>query len=173
MKVEGQILDANGNGIPLLTAGTGAAATLQVSYLGLGLVSGVMPTTTDANGKFYFYVLVGSNDVGQATITASYDADGTGTTSAAVTVSKTVFIGQTAPSAEKVNVGSFKGYVALYAKGYEGKKMSAIVAGKWIVVASLASDFERVVRYTGAGYDIVTTIYIDGVMISTFNVTTK
>jgi hypothetical protein len=73
----------------------------------------------------------------------------------------------------KVNVGSFKGYVALYAKGHKGSKMSAIVAGKWIVVASLASDFERVVRFTGAGYDIVTTIYIDGVMIETFNTTTK
>ena len=70
-----------------------------------------------------------------------------------------------AASATKVNVGSFKGYVALYAKGYQGKKMSAIVAGKWIVVASLATDFERVVRYTGAGYDIVTTIYIDGVKV--------
>ena len=51
--------------------------------------------------------------------------------------------------------------------------MSAIVAGKWIQVDSLASDFERVVRYTGAGYDIVTTIYIDGVKVETFNVTTK
>jgi hypothetical protein len=73
----------------------------------------------------------------------------------------------------KVNAGSFKGYVALYAKGHKGSKMSAIVAGKWIVVASLATDFERVVRYTGAGYDIVTSIYIDGEMIDTFNVTTK
>jgi protocatechuate 3,4-dioxygenase beta subunit len=65
----------------------------------------------------------------------------------------------------KVNVGSFKGYVALYAKGYKGQKMTAIVAGKWIKVDSLASDFERVVRYTGAGYSITTKIYIDGVQI--------
>ena len=173
MKVEGQILDANGNGIPLLTAGTGAAATLQVSYLGLGLVSGVIPTTTDANGKFYFYVLVGSNDVGQATITASYDADGTGTTSAAVTVSKTVFIGQTAPSAEKVNAGSFKGYVALYAKGYAGKRMSAKVGKDWVVVPVLASDFERVVEFTGAGVDVAVRIYIDRVLLDTINLTTK
>jgi hypothetical protein len=63
---------------------------------------------------------------------------------------------------QKVNVGSFKGFVALYAKGYEGQKMSAIVAGKWIVVESLASDFERVVRFTGAGYTITTKLYIDG-----------
>jgi hypothetical protein len=73
----------------------------------------------------------------------------------------------------KVNVGSFKGYVALYAKGYKGSKMSAIVAGKWIVVPTLASDFERVVRFTGAGYDITTTIYIDGVAVETFQTLTK
>jgi hypothetical protein len=175
-RVEGQVLDINGNGIVLTTAGTGTNPTLSVTYMGLGLVSGSLPTTTDASGKFYFYVLVGSNDVGTATVTASYDADGTATTSAAVSASSVVYIGQSAPavaSDTKVNVGSFKGYVALYAKGYKGKKMSAIVAGKWIVVASLASDFERVVRYTGAGYDIVTTIYIDGVKVETFNVTTK
>jgi protocatechuate 3,4-dioxygenase beta subunit len=65
-------------------------------------------------------------------------------------------------TSQKVNVGTFKGYVALYAKGYEGQKMSAIVAGKWIVVESLASDFERVVRFTGAGYTITTKLYIDG-----------
>jgi hypothetical protein len=65
----------------------------------------------------------------------------------------------------KVNVGTFKGYVALYAKGYKGQKMSAIVAGKWIVVPTLASDFERVVRFTGAGYTITTKIYIDGVQV--------
>ena len=73
----------------------------------------------------------------------------------------------------KVNAGSFKGFVALYAKGYAGKRMTAIVAGKWLKVDSLASNFERVVRYTGAGYDIVTKIYIDGVEKGTFNLTTK
>ena len=173
MKVEGQVLDANGNGIPVLTAGTGAAATLQVSYLGLGLVSGVMPTTTDKDGKFYFYVLVGSNDVGTATVTASYDADGTGTTSAAVTVSKTIYVGQAAPSASKVNAGSFKGYVALYAKGYAGKRMSAKVGKDWVVVPALASDFERVVEFTGAGVDVAVRIYIDRVLMDTINLTTK
>jgi len=65
-------------------------------------------------------------------------------------------------TSQKVNVGTFKGYVALYAKGYEGQKMSAIVAGKWIVVESLDSDYERVVRFTGAGYTITTKLYIDG-----------
>ena len=76
-----------------------------------------------------------------------------------------VDVATAAASDTKVNVGTFKGYVALYAKGYEGQKMSAIVAGKWIVVESLASDFERVVRFTGAGYTITTKIYIDGVQV--------
>ena len=85
-----------------------------------------------------------------------------------------VDVATAAASDTKVNVGTFKGYVALYAKGYKGQKMSAIVAGKWIVVESLASDFERVVRFTGAGYTITTKIYIDGVQVGdAFTTVTK
>jgi hypothetical protein len=172
--VTGTLTDKYGNPVQIATAGTGVNPTLAVSYVGPGLVSGSLPTTTSAAGMFTFYVLLGSNDSGTATVTASFDADGTTATKAAVVTTASVTVGEVVVVSEaKVNAGSFKGYVALYAKGYEGKKMSAIVAGKWIVVASLASDFERVVRFTGAGYDIVATIYIDGVMISTFNVTTK
>jgi hypothetical protein len=146
--------------------GNGVAATstqlFSVSYTGPGFAQ-AGPTTANADGSFSLNVLVGTNDSGTGTVTVKYSTanDANYTSATDLVVSKSVL------------VGSFKGYVALYAKGYAGKKMSAIVAGKWIVVASLASDFERVVRYTGAGYDIVTTIYIDGVMISTFNVTTK
>jgi lipocalin len=39
---------------------------------------------------------------------------------------------------------------------------TAVFAGKWIQVASLDSDFERVVRFTGAGFKIDVKIYIDG-----------
>jgi len=172
-RVDGQILDVNGNGVAVTTAGTGANPTLTVTYLGLGLVSGSLPTTTDKHGKFYFYVLVGSNDKGTATITATYDADGTGTTSAAATVSETVYVGQSAPTEAKVNAGSFKGYVAIYAKGHEGKRLSAKVGKDWVVVPALASNFERVVEYTGAGYTIAVRIYIDRVLVDTITVTTK
>jgi hypothetical protein len=171
-QVKGKLADKFGNGV------TVAATFIKVTYTGPGLVVGTLPNLTDASGEFAFSVLLGSNDSGNAVITASYDQGldgdftGTATGDLDIVVSKTVVIGA-AVSAEKVNAGSFKGYVALYAKGYAGQKMSAIVAGKWIVVASLATDFERVVRFTGAGYDIVVTIYIDGEMISTFNVLTK
>jgi hypothetical protein len=114
---------------------------------------------------------MGSKDSGSATVSATYGA-ANGSISAADTAlnidikaTTTVTVGVAAVddvSDTKVNVGTFKGYVALYAKGYKGQKFSAIVAGKWIVVPTLASDFERVVRFTGAGYTITTKIYIDG-----------
>ncbi len=105
---------------------------------------------------------------------ASYDRDGDGTTYAAVTGTKTITIGGSAaaPADAKLTVGSFKGYVAIYAKGYAGKKLSAKVAGKWLTVASL-SDFQRVVRNTGAGYTIKVDLYIDGSLVKSETITTK
>jgi hypothetical protein len=169
--VSAKLADEFGNAVDT------AAGAIKVTYTGSGIVFGTLPTETDSTGSLSFAVLLGSNDSADAVITVSYDqnADGDFVDAKDLNVTSTTQITASgvAASAEKVNVGSFKGYVALYAKGYAGQKMSAIVAGKWIVVASLASDFERVVRFTGAGYDIVTTIYIDGVMIETFNTTTK
>jgi hypothetical protein len=171
-QVKAMLTDVYGNAV------NAAAGSIKVTYTGPGIVYGTLPTTTDSTGGFQFSVLLGSNDTGTVSVTVSYDQNGdtdyvdakdltaTGTTAITAT--------GVAASETKVNVGSFKGYVALYAKGYEGQKMSAIVAGKWIVVASLASDFERVVRFTGAGYTITTKIYIDGVMIGTeFTTVTK
>ena len=172
-KVTATLRDKNGNAV-LSTTGD----RMNVAYSGPGIVIAAMPTDTNTLGQVSFTVLLGTNDKGTGVVTVSYDQGddgdftGTATGDLDVVATKSLTVGAVA-SATKVNVGSFKGYVALYAKGYKGKKMSAIVAGKWIVVASLASDFERVVRYTGAGYDIVTTIYIDGVSVQSFNVTTK
>ena len=170
-QVKAKLTDVYGNGV------AAAAGRVKVTYTGAGIVFGTLPTSTDASGELSFAVLLGSNDTGTVSVTVSYDQNGdtdfvdakdlTTTSSTAINATGVV------AADTKVNVGSFKGYVALYAKGYKGSKMSAIVAGKWIVVDSLASDFERVVRYTGAGYDIVTTIYIDGVSVQSFNVTTK
>lgn len=72
-----------------------------------------------------------------------------------------------------VNAGSFKGYVAVYAKGYEGKRLSAKIGNDWVVVPSLASNFERVTDFTGAGYDINVRIFIDGVLTRAVPITTK
>jgi hypothetical protein len=74
---------------------------------------------------------------------------------------------------EKLNAGSFQGFVAIYAKGYEGQKLSAKVAGKWLTVDSLGSGFERILRYTGAGYQIKIDLYINGILLQKMEVTTR
>jgi hypothetical protein len=74
---------------------------------------------------------------------------------------------------EKLNAGSFQGLVAIYAKGYEGQKLSAKVAGKWLTVDSLGSGFERILRYTGAGYQIKIDLYINGILLQQMEVTTR
>ena len=145
------------------------SATVTLTSTGPGYLLNTSGTTLK-NGMVQTKLLLGSNDSGTAVITATMTIDGEEVTK---TTSVVVGVGAVAAADQKVNAGSFKGYVALYAKGYAGQKMTAIVAGKWLKVDSLASNFERVVRYTGAGYDIVTKIYIDGVEKGTFNLTTK
>ena len=76
-------------------------------------------------------------------------------------------------SSQKLNAGSFKGYVAIYAKGYEGKILSAKVAGKWLKINSLGSNFERILLPTGAGYEIKIDLYIDAVLLEQMEVTTR
>lgn len=78
----------------------------------------------------------------------------------------------------KLTVGTFRGYVAIYTQGYEGQKLSAKVAGKWLVVPELdeswrGNNHSRTVRLTGAGYDILVHLYIDGEFIRTQELTTR
>ena len=80
------------------------------------------------------------------------------------------------PTTQKVNAGSFKGYVAVYAKGYEGHRLSAKVGKDWVIVPSIpaaANDLYRHVEFTGAGVDVAVRIYIDRVLVDTINLTTK
>jgi len=169
--VTGQVLDANGNGV--YSAGT---ASLTVTYTGTaGIPVGSMPTTTDVNGKFVISILTSAADSGNFTLTAVYAKDGASTAAAdKISAVQVITVGSGAASADqKVNAGSFKGYVAVYAKGYAGQRMSAKVGNDWVVVESLASNFVRVVEYTGAGYTIAVRIYIDRVLVDTITVTTK
>jgi len=159
------------------TTDAGETSTdFKVTVSGPGLTLATLPTTTDADGVATFNRLIGSKDSGTITITVSYDQndDGDYLDATDLVVTKTVTIG-TAPAADdtKVNAGSFKGYVAIYAKGHEGKRLSAKVGNDWVVVPALASNFVRVVEYTGAGYTISVRIYIDRVLVDTIVVTTK
>ena len=98
-------------------------------------------------------------------------------TAFASTVSSNVEVLTSAPAAaQKVNAGSFKGYVAVYAKGYEGQRLSAKVGKDWVIVPSIpaaTNDLYRYVEFTGAGVDVAVRIYIDRVLVDTINLTTK
>jgi hypothetical protein len=171
--ITGTVKDANGNGV--YTAGT---ASIAVVYSGTaGIPVGSMPTQTDADGTFRVSVLTAAADSGLFTLTATYLKNGASTALAdRITKAQTITVGKataTAGADQKVNAGSFKGYVAVYAKGYAGQRMSAKIGNDWVVVESLASNFERVVDFTGAGYTIAVRIYIDRVLVDTITVTTK
>jgi hypothetical protein len=79
-------------------------------------------------------------------------------------------------SGQKVNAGSFKGYVALYAKGYEGQRMSAKVGNDWVIVPAIpaaTNDLFRAVEFVGAGVEISVRLYIDRVLVATIPLLTK
>ena len=160
-KVAATITDVFGNPVDA------TSGDVPVTYSGPGIVFGALPTDTNAAGQLTFSVLLGSNDSGSGAVTVNYDLDGDGILTDDVkniTVSKTVTLGS-APKTQRVNAGSFKGYA--------GQRMSAKVGKDWVVVPALASDFERVVEFTGAGVDVAVRIYIDRVLMDTINLTTK
>ena len=179
MKIGIAVTDLFGNGVN--TDGTNTAADsgadFSYSYSGAGLLVGSAPTETDATGAASASYLLGSKDSGTITVTVKYDANGDADYAdyGDLVATKTITIGSAPVAAAdtKVNAGSFKGYVAVYAKGYAGKRLSAKVGKDWVVVPALASNFVRVVEYTGAGYTIAVRIYIDRVLVDTITVTTK
>jgi len=179
--VTGKLVDANGNAVYTDNVGKvdtdKTTASIVVTYTGTaGIVVGTLPTETDANGEFKVSVLTSALDSGTFTLTAVYSKDGSVTAVAdKITSVQSITVGANAAAVadQKVNAGSFKGYVAIYAKGYRGHRLSAKVGNDWVVVESLASNFERIVEYTGAGYTIAVRIYIDRVLVDTITVTTK
>jgi len=170
----GTLVDANGNGVY-----TTGSAQIQVTYAGAGIALGAMPTETDVDGTFKVTVLAGSADTGAAALTVTYLKNGASTALAdRITAVKNITVGAAAATADqKITVGTFKGYVAIYTKGYMGQKLSAKVAGKWLVVDPIAAwqgkDYSRTVRLTGAGYTIAVDLYIDGAFVRSEVVTTK
>jgi len=68
---------------------------------------------------------------------------------------------------KKITVGTFNGFIAIYAQGLEGSKLMARVAGKWTSVSPLKNvagkPYALVRRNTGAGFDVKVEVWIDGI----------
>jgi hypothetical protein len=169
LQVKAKLTDSFGNAV--------ASAPVRVTYTGPGIAFGALPTAVDALGELSFSVLLGGGDTGTITVVVSYDQNGDGDYVDAkdLNTTKVITVGAAtaAPATDqKLTVGSFKGFVAIYALNYTGSKLSAKVAGKWLVENNL-SRFERVVRLTGAAIPIVVDLYIDGKFVRTENIVTK
>jgi hypothetical protein len=142
------------------------ATDFEVTYSGAGFYS-ALPTSL-TNGKFSFNALLGSNDSGTVTITASIY-----TGNDKITVTKTVIIGEPAAD-QKVNVGTFSGKLVVYALNAAGSEVSYKIAGKWVtqvVTSDLLQRYDRVVGATGK--TIKVDIYVDGVLKLAKSVVTK
>jgi hypothetical protein len=83
----------------------------------------------------------------------------------------------TSPKVQKVTVGTFNGFVAIYTLGHEGSRLSAKVAGKWLVIDPIAlasgKGYSLTRRKTGAGYLINVEVFIDRELVSSSTVTTR
>jgi hypothetical protein len=159
----------------------GADARLTVSYTGPGLISGSLPVETGTDGTFSVRVLLGMNDTGTATVSATYGA-ANGTISAAdtglnidVKSALTVTIGKAAAStAGKVNVGSFNGKLVVYAQNLDGKRISWKVGGNWGKATAVGNTLNRFDRPTPRrGVTVSVQIYVDGVLQLTKSVVTR
>ncbi len=167
------LTDKYGNPVAT-TANANGDGDFSFTYSGPGLAVTASADATDADGGAKVAYFLGSNDTGTITVTAKYDKNGdedyadTGD----LVVTKTIYIGA-APVAAKVNVGSFNGKLVVYANGYNGKKISWKVGGKW-GTAVAASDTARFARVTPVkGVTVSVQIYVDGVLTLTKSVVTK
>lgn len=84
----------------------------------------------------------------------------------------------TPPAAgQKVTIGTFQGYIAIYTQGYEGRRLTAKVAGKWLAVDPITlvpgKTYSLVKRNTGAGYLVSVEVFIDGQRVAAQQVLTR
>ena len=172
--VTGTLKDVNGN--PVMTSGS---ADVSVAWSGKGLPFGnATNMETDAAGQLTFYVLVLSGEVGDAAISATYKPAGATVSTANVSVVVAVAVGKAAATSadQKITIGTYKGYVGVFTKGYEGQKLSVRLASKWHVrnpIVDLNAGYSLLTVNTGVGYVANVIVYIDGVEVKRETITTK
>ena len=77
---------------------------------------------------------------------------------------------------QKVNAGSFKGYVVIYALNYEGQRLSAKVCEDWVIVPSIPSSRNNLYRYVEKTVSVLqcnVRIFIDRELVRTVYLTTR
>jgi len=65
----------------------------------------------------------------------------------------------------KVTIGTFLGYVAVYTKNHEGKRLSMKIGNKWRVIDSLGANYTYNLTKVGIGRTVSVEVYIDRVLV--------
>lgn len=122
----------------------------------------VLPFEASANGE-QITITIPATRSGDLKLTLLY---GSLSLEQAITVSRTVEPGV-------VNAGTFKGIVAIYAKNFEGRRLSAKVGEDWVIVDALDARFVRILeRVRWNDYGLSVRIFIDRRLVRTVNLTT-
>jgi len=163
-----KLVDEHGNPV---AADDAATESFAVTVTGLGFV-GSLPTKLNASGEATVAVLLGSADEGSVVITATYDADGTGTAKAAVTVVKTVLVAPAIASEVNVVVGSFNGRWAVRTENAKGSAVSIKVGGKWFKATATSDNFV-ISRKSKVGATVLVKVWIAGDLQNEQTITVK
>jgi hypothetical protein len=152
------------------------AQAISFVQTGPGYIVTTPSTVSATTGTAEFVLLTGSNDTGTVTITVTHALGTASDATDDIVATASATIGAVASSATKVTVGTYKGYVAVFTKGYEGQKLSVRLASKWHVVPTivdLAAGYSLKTINTGVGYVANVIVYIDGVEVQRKTITTK
>jgi hypothetical protein len=160
----GQTLEIRGNQLDLISGMTAAGGEMTRALLSSSLMQFQVPEVAAGNYTLLIQVLGTST-----TLTLPFEV----LVSPVLPVEASPVLPVEASTHQKLNAGSFKGYVAIYAKGYENARLSAKVGKDWVIVPFLKSGFERIVEFTGPGRLIQVKIYIDRKLVETIPVTTR
>jgi len=184
--VTGKLVDQYGNPVAVTNALTATPAStdrgFSVTYTGPGFViGGALPTATNAAGEFSFQVLTGAADSGSATVTVTYDLDGsyasiTSTTPAtsAAAISKTATVSIAAPAAPEVKttiVGVTKA-IRVRVENAKGEEVEIVVNGRTVAVATAGTNSKLWVLKSTKGKKSVK-VYVDGDLVAVKTVTVK
>lgn len=76
---------------------------------------------------------------------------------------------QVVPSSEimeqKVTIGTFLGYAAVYTKNFKGKELTIAIEDRQRVIPNLSSDYTQNLTQIGSGKRVVVKVYLDQTLI--------
>ncbi len=172
LEVTVSLVDKFGNPVAVANLGT-TNPTATIVYNGPGLLVGTITQTLDASGKSKFRVLLGANEIGSATITATYDLDGTTATATVLTASKTVAIAAAVVVAPQAAViASKNGRVYVTVNSAAGFK-SWVKVGFSLKPAFTTTGSKLVSYYVGAGKRVAVLVYVRGGLVASQAITVE